>query len=94
MPVVLYEAGVDQELPYRMSLDTIRAGLSELRCDVVCRFMEFWCQKNCVGPWRVQETEKQIHIWFEMPRDVIIFKLSSEYDDFVVLGARAYFPQT
>lgn len=75
-----------------MSLNTIRAGLTELRSDFICRFIEFWCQKNCIGAWRVLETDRGIHVWFEVPRDVVLFMITEEYDTIAFLGATTHFP--
>jgi hypothetical protein len=79
-PKVRHTAGSDASLQFVMSLNLIKAGLDETRSDFVSRFIEFWCQKNCVGAWRVEETSANISVWFDLPRDVVLFKISDEYD--------------
>jgi len=75
-------AGSDATLRYNLSLNLIRAGLDEPRSDLLSRFVEFWCQKNCAGEWRVEETNRSLTVWFDIPRDVVLFKISDEYDYF------------
>jgi hypothetical protein len=80
--MLLHTAGVDEPLQYRLSLDVIRAKLTESRGDLLGRFIEFWCQKNCVSEWRVETTNHSLTVWFDLPRDVVLFKLSDEFDWF------------
>lgn len=73
-----YEAGFGVRQPHAFRLDLNRAGLDETRADCVTRFIEFWCQANCVGAWRVEETERAVRVSFALPHDVVLFKISAE----------------
>jgi hypothetical protein len=77
-----HQAGSDRFLQYRLNLNLIKAGLGELRSDLLSRFIEFWCQKNCNGDWRIEETSRSITVWFDLSRDFVLFKISDEYDYF------------
>ena len=52
------------------------------RATLLARFIEFWCQKNCVGPWRVMDDGRHVVVLFETGRDIILFKMTEEYDFF------------
>mgnify|MGYP000042902997 CR=1 FL=1 len=80
--MVIHTAGSDLSLQYQLSLNLNKAGLDSQRSDLLSRFIEFWCQKNCVGEWRIEETHRDLTVWFDLPRDVILFKISDEYDYF------------
>ena len=77
-----HSAGSEHNLTHEVSLNIIRAGYTEFQFDLISRFIEFWCQKNCVGIWRVEETNKDLTVSFDIARDFILFKLSEEYDYF------------
>jgi hypothetical protein len=77
-----HRAGSEASLRYNLSLNLIRAGLDEPRSDLLSRFIEFWCQKNCNGDWRIEETTLSLTVWFDLARDVVLFKISDEYDYF------------
>ena len=77
-----HEAGVHTAQQYRLSLNLIRAGLDEPRSSLITRFIEFWCQKNCLGDWRIEETTCTLTVWFDLARDIVLFKISDEYDYF------------
>lgn len=77
-----HKAGSERFLQYRLSLNLIKAELGELRSDLLSRFIEFWCQKNCNGEWRIEETSRNLVVWFDLSRDFILFKISDEYDYF------------
>lgn len=77
-----YEAGRETSQLYAVSLNLHEANLDEARADLVARFVEFWCQANCSGSWRVEETNKRLNVSFALSRDFIAFKLSNEYAEF------------
>jgi len=83
-----YSAGspYENELQHRLSLNLNRAGLDELSADFLTRDIEFWCQKNCVSLWRVQETSTTVCVWFDTDRDIVLFRISDEYERFSTLG--------
>ena len=81
-PFTRHIAGCDTALRFVMSLNLIKAGLDETRSDFLSRFIEFWCQRNCLGNWRVLETSKFLNVCFDLPRDVVLFKISEEYSYF------------
>jgi len=91
-----HTAGSEVELRYNLSLNLIRAGLDEPRSDLLSRFIEFWCQKNCNGNWRIEETNLSLTVWFDLARDVVLFKISDEYDYFEtaqLVTSQEAFPQ-
>lgn len=76
-----YEAGRDEIQLYAVRLDLVRAGLNEVKADIKARFIEFWSQSNCLGSWRVEQTTREIIVSFALSRDMILFKMSTEYGD-------------
>ncbi len=78
-PVTRYSAGCETALQFVLSLNLVRAGIDETRSDLISRFIEFWCQRNCRGDWGLHETNVQLRVWFDLPRDVVLFKISEEY---------------
>lgn len=81
-PFLRYETGTEEPQPEGFVLDIFRSGLDDMQAALVARFLEFWCQKNCRGPWRVEETDRRITITFGLDRDFILFRISAEYYDF------------
>lgn len=82
MSELRYAAGRPQaqrhvlELPFRdRHMDTTQAAL-------IARFIEFWCLQMCRGRWRLEEWNTGLRLSFAQPRDVVMFKLSSEYAEF------------
>lgn len=64
------------DLPFRdLHMDTTQANL-------IARFIEFWCMKTCRGGWRLEEWNSGLVLSFALPRDAVLFKLSSEYAEF------------
>jgi hypothetical protein len=82
VPFMRHSAGNETSLQFVMTLNLIKAGLDEMRSDLLSRFIEFWCQKNCQGKWRVEETSSHLTVCFDLPRDIVLFKISDEYDYF------------
>src|SRR4051812_43647844 len=78
----LYKAGSDEKLNYQMSLNPIKCGISAARSILIVRFIEFWCQRNCIGVWGVVDTENLLAVYFDTVRDAVLFKMSTEYDYF------------
>lgn len=75
-----FNAGTSGDLQhYVTTLNLIGAGLDEARAELLCRFIEFWCQKNCLGHWRLGLADYFITVSFENERDAILFKISNEY---------------
>ena len=72
----------DDTLRYRFSLDLYRARMDDARSMLLARFIEFWCQKNCIGPWRVMDDGRHVMVWFQTGRDIVLFKMTEEYDFF------------
>lgn len=81
--VVRHIAGCDQDtLRYRFSLDLYRARIDNSRSLLLARFIEFWCQQNCLGAWRVMDDGRFVNVWFDTCRDIVLFKMTDEYDYF------------
>ena len=78
-----HTAGFSETLTYSASLAFLQTGYTETQFDLVSRFIEFWCQQNCIGDWRVEETSKYLTVSFDKSRDFILFKLSEEYEYFL-----------
>ena len=77
---VLYAAGKDETQRHVVALDA--SNMAEEKAGLVARFIEFWCQKNCRGTWRVEECRNQVVVSFAKPVDVVLFKFSPEYYEF------------
>lgn len=75
---VRYEAGLCVHDHYAFKLDLRCARLDDMRAIFVARFAEFWCQMNCSGAWRVVETDHFLHVFFDLPKDFMFFKISAE----------------
>jgi hypothetical protein len=71
--MILYQAGEDKTQKFTA---TIKVRELHLSAATLTRFIEFWCQDNCNGKWRVEETEKGITISFKSTIDAIYFKFS------------------
>lgn len=82
MDTMRHTAGSDVALRYRFSLDLYRARIDDARSVLLTRFIEFWCQKNCNGAWRVEDNGKLVVVWFDTSRDLVLFKMTDEYDFF------------
>jgi hypothetical protein len=80
--VLRYTAGSDQRFPFQMTFDLWKAKFTPQRSDIVTRFIEFWCQKNCKHGWRIEEHSKELKLYFEHTRDYVLFKISAEYSIF------------
>jgi len=78
-----HTAGFAETLTHSVSLSFMQTGYTETQFDLVSRFIEFWCQKNCIGDWRVEETNKYLTVSFDKSRDFILFKLSEESEYFL-----------
>ena len=75
-----YDAGTSDDLQnFVTTLNLIRAGLDEVRAELLVRFIEFWCQKNCRGLWHISMANYCITASFEDSRDAVLFKISNEY---------------
>lgn len=80
---ILYEAGrYKRAFRYSLTMELWRQRPNRLRSSMICRFVEMWCHANCRGCWRVRETEQTISISFELTRDIVLFKISDEYEPF------------
>jgi hypothetical protein len=77
---LLYEAGNRAPQRYVYTFDLLRAGFAPCRAEVVSRFVEFWCQSNCQGRWRVEQTERGLTVSFAMSHDAVLFCVGEEYD--------------
>ena len=78
-----HTAGSDTDRHFKISLNLVKAGFNETKSDLLSRFIEFWCQKNCQYEWRVEETTKMLTVSFDSTRDVVLFRISEEYDYFM-----------
>jgi hypothetical protein len=74
-----FDAGAVNDQHFVTSLNLIRAGIDEVRAELLCRFIEFWCQKNCHGLWRIELADYYMTVSFEDERDAVLFKISNEY---------------
>jgi hypothetical protein len=79
MPMLLYEAGHETHLNHTITLNHVRAGFDPAIALTLTRFVEFWCQKNCKGKWRVEESDTTLSVSFSHPRDRVLFQISEEF---------------
>lgn len=79
MPIVLHEAGHASHLDHTITLHHARAGIDPNIALTLSRFVEFWCQKNCRGDWRVEESDTTLSISFSHSRDRVLFQISEEF---------------
>lgn len=56
--------------------------MSEVNSSLVARFLEIWCHEECIGPWQIEETDREIVVRLIDPVDTVKFRLSSESDAF------------
>ena len=73
---ILYRVGSNNILPTCLILPT-NSDIN--RNCLIARWIEFWCDQNCIGEWRVVQYLHYIEVSFEQDTDAMIFKLSSEY---------------
>jgi hypothetical protein len=76
-----YTVGSALRQVHTLSLNFLRAGLSVDQAEIFTRYIEFWCQRNCKGDWRIEETDKSLLVSFEADRDYILFRISEEYGE-------------
>lgn len=74
-----YEAGSVERQQFGVQMSFSRAGLEPHRADTLVRFIEFWCQRNCRGSWRVEETDREMIVSFAETRDRVLFQISEEF---------------
>jgi hypothetical protein len=78
-PNLRYEAGSLAQLRYAVGLPYYVIGMAPHRADMLTRYVEFWCQKNCRGDWRVAETDIDLVVSFADARDRVMFQISEEF---------------
>lgn len=76
-----YSAG-SSELRHLIVWNFCRSNFDDERAMFLVRFIEFWCQKNCLSLWGVEKTQKTLTISFSEVQDVVLFKLAENYDFF------------
>lgn len=77
-----WEAGSECKHAHQIVCDVQKAKFTEQKSELIARFIEFWCQKTCKFDWRIEEYYREIIIYFENPRDYVLFKISVEYSIF------------
>ena len=92
---ILYEEG-KVENPYIFLFRLETAGLFGINASGMARYIEFWCQENCIGKWKIIETEEFIKVLFDNDQDFIMFHLSDEYSRFsysnsIVINSDIYY---
>ncbi len=80
MPKTRYDVTSEEPSPFvhRVSIKFDNLP-SETHLDWVTRWVEFWCQLNCVGSWHVTEYDGEIVLEFSDDRDIVVFRLSEEF---------------
>lgn len=83
MAATCYSAGLKDPQPHEVRMNLYRAGFNETRATLLARFVEFWCQKNCIGDWHVDQDPRLLTVSFSSTTDVVLFMISEEYGYFV-----------
>jgi hypothetical protein len=83
--MVRYQHGTPGSHRYSMRLDVYNSGIDTDRANMMARFIDIWCQKNCIGSYFVEDSGSNIAISFNEARDVVLFKISEEYSYFDTL---------
>lgn len=63
-----------------MGLNLLSSNLSQIDATMLAHFLETWCEHHCVGAWRVEHDYKKLQISMSLDRDLVLFKISEEYD--------------
>lgn len=63
-----------------MSLNLLSSDLSPIDATMLAHFLETWCEHHCIGTWRVEHDYRNIRISMSLDRDLVLFKISEEYD--------------
>lgn len=74
----IYSAGSNPPFNYNVKID-LDPNIRETKATMITRFIELWCELNCMGRWRVDEYQKFVDVSFDEVSDVVLFKLSPEY---------------
>lgn len=83
MVVTTFQAGLKDPQPYVVRMNLYRAGYDDVRGTLLARYVEFWCQKNCVGEWHIDQTAHLLTVSFSATVDTVLFMISEEYTYFV-----------
>ncbi|RYF04631.1 MAG: hypothetical protein EOO77_29390, partial [Oxalobacteraceae bacterium] len=78
-----FQAGLREPQPFALRMNLYRAGFNETRATLLARYVEFWCQKNCVGGWQIAQSSALLSVSFSSSLDVVLFMISEEYGYFV-----------
>ncbi len=70
----------DENTVYRISLNLLRSLIDAAKACFLARFIEFWCHRQCVGGWRIEQDKHTLMVCFELPRDGVLFHFSDEFD--------------
>src|SRR4051812_38040432 len=79
LPRVRFEAGSGEHQHHVILMNYIRAGFAEHRADTLSQLVGYWCDENCRGLWRVEQTNSTIRVSFEQVRDRVLFQISEEF---------------
>jgi hypothetical protein len=82
MGQTLYRSGNlhSDELATRVSLNLLSSNLDPVNAAMLAHFLETWCEHHCIGTWRVEHDYRSICVFFTLDRDMVLFKISEEYD--------------
>lgn len=92
MTQILYQAGETVAPQVSMTVGFARSGLSRPKASMVVRFIEFWCQTNCINRWSIRETRDEIDVSFDDTRDAMFFRIS-EFDAYFRHGVITALPE-
>lgn len=76
---VRHQAGSKDHLTHLMRLDYDEAGFTTTNADAVCIFIELWCETNCIGSWRLEQSDTFMLVSFETVHDRVHFQISREF---------------
>lgn len=67
---------------HTLSLNLLRSDLDPITAVLFRHVIELWCESHCMNGWLVEHSRAKLTVYFSSDRDMVLFKLSPEWDAF------------
>ena len=81
-PTWQFEAGDLQGDGHIVEVDILRDNTTQTKAAFTRHLMQIWCSEHCGDLWRVRQNRRTIEVCFESEVDLVLFRLSREWDNF------------
>ena len=65
---------------HRVTLDLLKRETPLPIANLTCTILDIWCSDNCRDAWAVKQNRRFLEIGFSSDLDMVMFKLSCEWD--------------